>query len=339
MFDKEKKLIFSGIQPSGEFTIGNYFGALRNWVTLQEDYNCIYCVVDLHAITVPQEPATLRRRSIECAAMIIACGIDPEKSLLFLQSTVPAHSELCWLLNCNSYMGEMARMTQYKDKSAKQGDNIRVGLFDYPVLMAADILVYNADLVPIGDDQTQHLELARNIAERFNHNYSPTFTVPEGYFGTSGKRIMSLAAPEKKMSKSDENTNAFILMKDERDTIMSKFKKAVTDSDTVIAYDPVNKKGVSNLLEIYSCAKQIEIPQAEADFAGMSYAALKEGVGCAVADCLEPIQTRFNEMMTDKRYIEKVLLESAEAASKMANRTLKKVQKKIGFYQFETGKK
>ena len=334
MFDKDKKIIFSGIQPSGDFTIANYFGAIRNWVLLQNDYNSIFCVVDLHAITVPQEPAVLRRRSIECAAMILASGIDPEKSLLFFQSSVSAHSELCWLLNCNSYMGEMARMTQYKEKSVKQGDTIRVGLFDYPVLMAADILLYNTDIVPVGDDQTQHVELARNIAERFNHNYSPTFVVPEGYYGKAGSRVMSLANPEKKMSKSDENTNAFILMKDKRDVIMNKFKRAVTDSETEVYYDKEKKKGISNLLEIYSCAKGITIPEAEAECRGMSYAEFKECVGTAVADCLDPIQVRFEALMNDKPALEKILLDSADAARSIANKTLRKVQKKIGFYQF-----
>lgn len=332
MFDKDKKLIFSGIQPSGEFTIGNYFGAIKNWVKLQDEYNCIYCLADMHAITVAQVPADLRRRTLECSAMLIASGIDPEKSLLFVQSHVAAHAELCWILNCNSYMGEMSRMTQYKDKSAKQGENIRVGLFDYPVLMAADILLYNADLVPVGDDQTQHLELARNIAERFNNNYSPTFVVPEGYFSENGSRVMSLADPHKKMSKSDENKNAFILMKDNKDIIISKFKKAVTDSGCEIIFDRENKPGISNLLEIYASACEISVDAAQKEFENSSYAEFKLAVGEAVADALAPIQSEYERIMKDKDFIDSVFAKSAGEASYIASKVLTKVKKKVGFY-------
>jgi tryptophanyl-tRNA synthetase len=333
MFDAGKKIIFSGIQPSGEFTIGNYFGAIKNWATLQNEFNCIYSIVDLHAITVPQVPAELRRRTLECAAMLIAAGIDPQHALLFIQSQVPAHSELCWLLNCYAYMGELSRMTQFKDKSAKQGKNIRVGLYDYPVLMAADILLYQSDVVPVGEDQRQHLELARDIAQRFNTQYSPTFKVPEAYFGKAGARIMSLADPLKKMSKSDENTGAYVLMKDSRDTIMSKFKRAVTDSGSEIVYDPENKPGVSNLIEIYSCAASKTIKEAESEFAGLGYGKLKEAVGEAVADALEPIQARFKKLVVEKDEINTVLKEHAAAAAHMAQKTLDKTRRKIGFYQ------
>ncbi len=333
-FDKDKKIIFSGIQPSGEFTIGNYYGAIKNWVATQEEYNCIYSLVDLHAITVLQDPATLRKRTFEEAAILIAAGIDPEKSLLFVQSHVSAHAELGWILNCYSYMGELSRMTQFKDKTAKATSNesIRVGLFDYPVLMAADILLYQTDVVPVGLDQKQHLELARDIAQRFNQQYSPTFVVPEGYFGTSGAKINSLAAPEKKMSKSDENENAYILMKDSPDRIRNKFKRAVTDSETVIRYDRENKPGISNLLEIYSCAKKTTIEEAAKTFENENYGNFKLAVAEAVIEDLKPIQDRFDELVKEKEYVNKVLRESAEYASYLANKTLDKVKRKVGFY-------
>lgn len=335
MFDKEKKINFSGIQPSGEFTIGNYFGAIKNWVTTQDIYNCIYMIADMHAITVLQDPATLRRRSFEGVAMLLAAGIDPQKSLLFVQSTVPAHAELSWILNCYSYMGEMSRMTQFKDKSAKlNNDSIRVGLFDYPVLMAADILLYQTDLVPVGLDQKQHIEITRAIAQRFNQQYSETFKMPEGDYGDTGAKLMSLANPEKKMSKSDENANAYVLMKDKRDVIISKFKKAVTDSETVVRYDKENKPGISNLLEIYSCAKGISIAAAEAEFAGANYGDFKLAVGTAVADALEPIQNEFEHLISDKAYVNDTLKAGAEYASHLAGRTLEKVKRKVGFYNY-----
>lgn len=328
----DKKIILSGIQPSGEFTIGNYFGAIKNWVERQDDYNCIYFIANMHAITVEQKAADLRRRTFECAAMLLASGIDPKKSLLFVQSHVPEHAELGWILNCYAHMGELSRMTQYKDKSKKQGNNIKVGLFDYPVLMAADILLYQADLVPVGEDQTQHLELTRDIANRFNNTYSPTFKVPEGYYGESGARIMSLQDPTKKMSKSDTNVNAFVTMNDDRQTIMRKFKRAVTDSDTEIIYDKENKPGVSNLLEIYSCAADKTIEEAVKDFEGKNYAYLKQAVGESVADRLAPIQDEFARLCKEKKYVNDILLESSKTASYLANKTLRKVKKKIGFY-------
>ncbi|MFA0816199.1 MAG: tryptophan--tRNA ligase [Anaerofustis sp.] len=336
MFEQGKKTIFSGIQPSGEFTLGNYLGAIRNWAKLQDEYNCIYCIVDMHAITVLQEPALLRKRTLECTAMTLAAGIDPSRSLLYIQSHVPAHAELCWILNCYSYMGELSRMTQFKDKSAKQGDNIRVGLYDYPVLMAADILLYQTDLVPVGVDQKQHLELARDIAQRFNQQYTPTFKVPEVYLGDSGSKVMSLTEPTKKMSKSDDNANAYILMKDKKDVIVSKFKRAVTDSESEIRFDRENKPGVSNLLEIYSCINNMTIPQAEREFAGLTgYAELKSAVGEAVADCLVPIQSEFERILADKAYLNETLAKSSEYASYLAQKTLDKTKRKIGFYKLE----
>ncbi len=334
MTDIAKKTILSGIQPSGEFTLGNYFGAIKNWTKLQEEFDCIYFIADMHAITVPQVPADLRRRTVECTAMLLAAGIDPARSLIFVQSHVPAHAELCWIFNCLSYMGEMSRMTQFKDKSAKQGENIRVGLFDYPVLMAADILLYNPDLVPVGNDQTQHLELARNIAERFNYNYSDTFKIPEGYFGENGSRIMSLADPTRKMSKSDENPNGYILMKDKKDVILSKFKKAVTDSGNEIIFDRENKPGISNLIEIYSCAAGCSFKQTQNQFEGKSYAEFKLAVGETVADALSPIQNEFEKILQDKDYIAQVLKNGSEKASAKAYKTLNKVKRKVGYYQF-----
>ena len=328
----EKETIFSGIQPSGEFTVGNYFGAIQNWVKLQDEADCIYCVVDLHAITTPQVPGELRRRTLECCAMLLASGIDPDKSLLFVQSHVSAHAELAWILNCFSYMGELSRMTQFKDKSAKfSGDSIRVGLYDYPVLMAADILLYQTGKVPVGEDQRQHIELTRDIAGRFNQQFSPVFRIPEGYYGEIGTKIMSLQEPTKKMSKSDENINSFILMKDDRNTILNKFKRAVTDSETEIRYDPENKPGISNLLEIYSCATGRTIEQSQAEFAGMGYGDFKLAVGEAAADRLRPIQEEFSRLTGDKEYLNSVLKKGAQTASYIAGKTLSKVKKKVGF--------
>lgn len=333
MTQEGKKSILSGIQPSGEFTLGNYFGAIKNWTKLQEEFDCIYFIADMHAITVPQVPADLRRRTLECTAMLLASGVDPQKSPVFVQSHVSAHAELCWIFNCLSYMGEMSRMTQFKDKSSKQGENIRVGLFDYPVLMAADILLYNPDLVPVGTDQTQHLELARNLAERFNYNYSETFKVPEGYYGKNGSKIMSLADPTKKMSKSDENVNGYILMKDKKDIIISKFKKAVTDSGSEIVFDRENKPGISNLMEIYSCAAGITIDSVQKEFEGKSYSEFKLAVGETVSDALSPIQNEFERIVKDKDYINSVLKDGSDNAAKRAYKVLNKVKKKIGYYQ------
>jgi len=335
MTEEAKKIIFSGIQPSGEFTLGNYFGAIKNWTTLQEDYHCIYSVVDMHAITVPQEPAALRKRSFQCAAMLLAAGLDPEKIILFIQSHVSAHAELAWILNCFSYMGELSRMTQFKDKSKKQGENIRVGLYDYPVLMAADILLYQADLVPVGNDQKQHLELARDLAQRFNQTFSDTFVVPDGYFGTAGARIMSLQEPTKKMSKSDENFNGFISMVDSRDRIIAKMKRAVTDSETEVRYDTEKKPGISNLLEIYCCATGYTLEAAQKEFVHTGYGDFKLAVGEAVADALMPIQNEYNRLLNEKTYVEQILKQGAEKANFIANKTLNKVKRKIGYYQLK----
>ncbi len=331
--EESKKRILSGIQPTGTFTLGNYIGAVRNWGKLQDDYECLYMVADLHAITVRQNPADLRRSTREAAALLLACGIDPAKSLLFVQSHVPAHSQLSWVLSCSTQYGELGRMTQFKDKSAKHADNINAGLFTYPVLMAADILVYNADLVPVGVDQKQHLELARNVAQRFNGQYSPTFTVPDPYIAKAGAKIMSLAEPEKKMSKSDENVNAFILLLDDPDTILRKFRRAVTDSDGVVRYDPEAKPGVSNLMTIYCCMTGKDYPEIEAEFAGRGYGDFKTAVAESVIAQLAPIQAEYKRILADKEYLEGVLKEGAARAGKLADRMVQKVYRKVGFYQ------
>ncbi len=326
----DKKTIFSGIQPSGCVTIGNYLGALRSWKELQNDYNCYFCVVDLHAITVKQTPQELRRRCIELYAQYIACGLDPEKNVMFFQSHVPAHSELSWLLTCNTYMGEMSRMTQFKEKSKKAGANVGLGLLSYPVLMAADILLYNTDLVPVGADQKQHLELARDLAIRFNNAYSPTFTVPEPYIQKNGARIMSLQEPTSKMSKSSENVNAFVSILDEPDVVMKKFARAVTDSDNVIKHDIVNKPGITNLIEIYSACTGLSVEQIENDFMSKGYGDFKKAVGEAVVETIKPIQDNFKHIVQDKAYMEKCFTLGAEKASYTANKTLAKVQRKMG---------
>ncbi len=330
---EKKKRILSGIQPSGSFTLGNYIGAIRNWSKLQDDFECLYMVADLHALTVRQVPAELRARTKEAAAMLLAAGIRPEESILFVQSHVPAHSQLNWILCCNAQFGELSRMTQFKDKSAKHPDNVNGGLFTYPALMAADILVYNADLVPVGQDQTQHLELARTVANRFNNLYSPTFTLPEGYVTKEGAKIMSLTDPEHKMSKSDPNQNSFILMQDDKDTIIRKFKRAVTDSEGTIRYDVENKPGVSNLMRIYQVFTEKDLSEIEAEFDRKGYADFKLAVGEVVADALAPINAEYSRILADKAYIDSVLKEGAEHASYLANRTLTKVYKKVGLYQ------
>jgi tryptophanyl-tRNA synthetase len=329
---ENKKIIFSGAQPSGVLTIGNYLGALKNWVTLQDAYNCLYCVVDLHAITIRQTPAHLRKRTLETLAIYMACGIDPEKATLFVQSHVPAHAELNWVLGCNTMFGELSRMTQFKDKSAKNSQNINAGLFTYPVLMAADILLYQADMVPVGADQKQHLELARDIAIRFNSAYSPTFTVPEPYIPKLGTKIMSLQDPEKKMSKSDTNPLGFISLLDSRDVIIKKCKRAVTDSFTEIKYDPENRKGVSNLMQIHSCFSGKSLDEIEKEFAGKGYGDFKAAVGETCANGLAPIQERYNAILADQAYLEQIMKQGAEKAARMASKTLRKTYKKIGFY-------
>ncbi|MBR3334264.1 MAG: tryptophan--tRNA ligase [Clostridia bacterium] len=328
--NERKPVIFSGIQPSGMLTIGNYIGALSRFSQLQDDYDCIYCVVDEHAITVRQNPADLRRRCLELIALYIASGLDPEKSILYCQSHVSAHAELGWILNCYTYMGELSRMTQFKDKSAKHAENINAGLFTYPVLMAADILLYQTNYVPIGADQKQHLELCRDIAQRFNGVYGDVFTIPEPLISKTGARVMSLQEPDKKMSKSDVGDGSVFLL-DDPDTIRRKIKRAVTDSETEIRFDPENKPGVSNLLSIISALSGESIDSICAELNGQGYGALKNrAADCAIA-ALEPLQAEFKRLIADKEYLMKLLTDNAQKASYLATKTLRKVQKKIGF--------
>ncbi|HIR09424.1 MAG TPA: tryptophan--tRNA ligase [Candidatus Avoscillospira stercoripullorum] len=324
-----KKRIFSGIQPSGELTLGSYMGALKNWVALQDEYDCLYCIVDMHAITVRQVPADLRRRSVAQLAQYIACGLDPEKNIMFIQSHVPQHAELSWVLGCYTQFGELSRMTQFKDKAKKHADNITAGLFTYPVLMAADILLYQSDLVPVGDDQRQHVELCRNIATRFNNWFPDTFTLPEAFVPKMGARIMSLGQPENKMSKSEPDGCVFLM--DKPEDIMRKFKRAVTDCETAVRFDQENKPGISNLLTIYCAATGKTMAEAEAEFADHGYGVFKPAVGEAVVELLRPIQEEANRLMADKAYLESVYQKGAERASALANRTLRKVYKKVGF--------
>ena len=321
---------FSGVQPSGNLTIGNYLGAIKNFSLFSEKYKCFYCVVDEHAITVRQVPAELRRRTYETLALYMACGLDPEKNTLYVQSHVHEHAELAWILNCYTMFGELSRMTQFKDKSSKHADNINAGLFTYPTLMAADILLYQTDVVPIGSDQKQHVELARNIAERFNQLFPDTFTVPEPVIPKTGMRIMSLAEPTKKMSKSDENTNAVVYILDDKDTIIRKFKRAVTDSDTRVCIGE-DKHGINNLIGIYSCFTGKTAEEIEREFEGQGYGTFKVAVGEVCADALAPIQHKFKEYMSDKAFLEAQMRKGAEEASYYARRTLSKVQKKLGF--------
>lgn len=333
---EDKKILFSAIQPSGILTIGNYLGALRNFRKLQDDYNSVFSLADLHTLTVKQEPANLRKNTYELLALYIACGIDPEKSILFAQSHVSAHAELAWILNTICYPGELSRMTQYKDKSLKHEDNINMGLMDYPVLMAADILLYQTELVPIGADQKQHLELARDLAIRFNNRFGETFKVPEGYIGKNAARVMSLSEPERKMSKSDANQNAFISMDDDRDTIIRKFKRAVTDSDDKIIFSP-EKPGISNLLSIYCAFTDKSFAEAEKEFEGKGYGDFKLAVGEVVASVIEPIRQEKNRLLLDKNYLDEVLKNGAERAERLAYRTLGKVYKKVGLVQRKRG--
>ena len=321
---------FSGVQPSGNLTIGNYLGAIKNFSLFSEKYKCFYCVVDEHAITVRQVPAELRRRTYETLALYMACGLDPEKNTLYVQSHVHEHAELAWILNCYTMFGELSRMTQFKDKSSKHSDNINAGLFTYPTLMAADILLYQTDVVPIGSDQKQHVELARNIAERFNQIFPDTFTVPEPIIPKTGMRIMSLAEPTKKMSKSDENTNAVVYILDDKDTIIRKFKRAVTDSDTRVCIGE-DKHGINNLIGIYSCFTGKSAEEIEREFDGQGYGTFKVAVGEVCADALAPIQQKFKDYMSDKAALEAQMRRGAEEASYYARRTLSKVQKKLGF--------
>ena len=328
--ETKKKRVLSMIQPTGMFTLGNYLGALKNFVALQNDYECVYALADLHAITVRQNPAEFRKNTLSAYAMMLALGIDPEKSIFFIQSQVPEHAQLAWVLSCYTQFGELSRMTQFKDKSAKHADNVNAGLFTYPSLMAADILLYNADYVPVGADQKQHLELCRNIAERFNGLYSPTFVVPEGLIPKTGARIMSLQDPTKKMSKSDENTAGFITMLDTPAEIMKKFKRAVTDSEARVYYGE-NKAGINNLMGIYSCITGKSYAEIEKEFEGRGYGDFKTAVGEAVVKELEPIQARYNELIKDKAYLEQCYSEAAPRAEAIARRTLQKVMKKVGY--------
>lgn len=328
--EHEKKIIFSATQPSGRITLGNYLGALRNWVALQDDYNAIYCVADEHAITVRQDPAALRRQSLGLYAQFIACGLDPEKSIIFIQSHVPQHAELAWVLNCYTMFGELSRMTQFKDKSASHADNVNAGLFTYPSLMAADILLYQADLVPVGEDQRQHVEITRNIAQRFNGIYGDVFTMPEAYIPKVAARVMSLSEPEKKMSKSSPNENSFVLVMDKPEAIMRKFKRAITDSEGGIYRSP-EKPGVTNLIEIYSAVTGMTPEAVENEFNGKGYGVFKPAVGEAVVEALRPIREETERLLGDKGYLETLYRQGAEKAAALANRTLQKVHKKVGF--------
>ena len=327
---EDKKILFSAVQPSGILTLGNYLGALRNFTALQNDFNGIFALADLHTLTVKQEPAVLRQNTYELTALYLACGIDPEKSILFAQSHVSAHAELSWILNTITYPGELSRMTQFKDKSRNHEDNINMGLMDYPVLMAADILLYQTELVPVGADQKQHLELARDIAIRFNNRYGETFKVPEAYISKSTARIMSLSEPDRKMSKSDANLNAFISMNDDKDTVIKKFKRAVTDSDNAVVFDPENKPGISNLLSIYCAVTGKTVKEAENEFSGKGYGDFKLAVGEAVSSVIEPIRLKKNDLLKNKDYLDDVLSIGASKAERLAYRTLGKVYKKVG---------
>lgn len=329
--ENEKKVIFSGMQPSGVITLGNYLGALKNWTNLQDEYNCLYCIVDMHAITVRQDPATLRKNARNLLMQYIAAGLDPEKNVIYYQSHVSAHAELAWILNCFTYMGELNRMTQFKEKSSKHAENINAGLFTYPALMAADILLFQTDLVPVGVDQKQHLELTRDLATRFNNLYGDTFKIPEPYISKVGAKIMSLQDPTKKMSKSDEDMNASISLIDDPDTIMRKFKRAVTDSDGQVRFDQEMKPGISNLMTIYSSITGMSMEAIENEFEGKGYGDFKLKVGEAVVEELRPMHKRFDELTKDKAYIDSIIKKNADTANYLATKTLRKVQKKVGF--------
>lgn len=325
----DKKVLYSAMQSTGTLTLGNYLGALDNWIKLADEYECFYAIADLHSLTVRQNPTELRKRAKDLYTLYVAAGLDPEKNCIYFQSHVSAHAELAWILNCFTYMGELNRMTQFKDKAAKHADNINAGLFTYPSLMAADILLYQADVVPVGVDQKQHLEITRDIANRFNGIYGDVFTIPEAYIGKSTAKIMSLQDPTKKMSKSDENPNASILLMDAPDTIIRKFKRAVTDSDMDIRYSD-DKPGIQNLINIYSCITNKTIEEVEKEFEGKGYGDFKLAVGETVVSRLKPLQDRFYELQKEKKYLESVIKENDEKAAYFANKTLRKVQKKVG---------
>lgn len=325
-----KKSLFSGMQSTGNLTLGNYSGALKNWLGIHKEYECFFCVVDEHSITVRQEPAVLRKSAREVMAIYIAAGLDPKLNCLYYQSHVSAHAELAWILNCYTYMGELNRMTQFKDKAAKHANNINAGLYTYPVLMAADILLFQSDVVPVGVDQMQHLEITRDVAARFNGIYGDVFTIPEPYVVKKGAKIMSLQDPSKKMSKSDENQNASIYLMDDTDTVIRKFKRAVTDSGSEVRYLD-EKPGIQNLMDIYSVVTDKTIDEIEKEFDGKGYGEFKLAVGEAVASLLKPIHSRTDELLNDKTYLDSIIKENAEKANYYANKTLRKVQKKIGF--------
>ncbi len=326
----DKKIIFSGIQPTGNLTLGNYLGAINNWKKMQDEYKCNYCIVDLHALTIRHDPEVLRKNIINLLALYIAAGLDPEKSNIFIQSHVKAHSELAWILNCYTYTGELSRMTQFKDKSAKHADNINSGLYTYPVLMAADILLYQTDLVPVGEDQRQHVELTRDIAERFNNIYGQTFKIPESYIQGAAARVMGLQNPNSKMSKSSTIPNDYILLNDEPDVILSKFKKSVTDSENVVRYDVENKAGISNLISIYSAITTKSKEEIEKEFDGKGYGEFKVAVAECVIDELKPIQAKYKELLNNRDYLESIYKDGAEKAKRVANKTLEDVYKKVG---------
>ncbi len=330
MEEQAKKRIYSAIQPSGMLTLGNYLGALRNWVNMQQEFDCVYTVADLHAITVRQQPGDLRRQILQTYALLLAIGLNPEKSLVFIQSHVAAHSQMAWLLSCYAQFGEFSRMTQFKDKSAKHADNINVGLFSYPALMAADILLYQADLVPVGEDQRQHLEITRVIANRFNNLYPNVFTMPSAYIPKTAARVRSLQDPSQKMSKSDPNPNGWVALLDKPEDIMRKFKRAVTDSEASVRCAP-DKEGINNLMEIYAAVTGRTMQQIEDEFAGKGYGEFKTAVGEAVVELLRPIQQRYNDYMNNRDYLEQTYRAGAGAAEAIARKTLSRAMKKIGF--------
>lgn len=325
-----KKVILSGIQATGNLTLGNYIGAVKNFVKMQDDYDCNYMIANLHALTVRRDPKELKENTLKVIATYIAAGVDPEKSTIFIQSQVHEHAELGWVLDCYTYMGELSRMTQFKDKSTKHADNINAGLFTYPSLMAGDILLYQADVVPVGDDQKQHLEIARDIAQRFNNIYGETFKIPQAYIAKTGSRIMGLQDPTSKMSKSSTIPNDTILLVDTPEEIMKKIKKAVTDSEGIVRYDESNKPGVSNLMEIYSIIKNKTLDEVEKEFEGKGYGVFKQSVAEAIIEELKPFHEKYNKLMEDKEYLEKIYNEGSKKAQEKARRTLKDVYNKVG---------
>lgn len=325
-----KKNILSGIQSTGKLTLGNYLGAINNWTKMQEEYNCYYMIANLHSLTVRNNPEELKENTLKIIALYIAAGIDPEKNTIFIQSQVKEHAELAWILNCYTYMGELSRMTQFKDKSLKHQDNINAGLFTYPVLMAADILLYKASVVPVGEDQKQHLEITRDIAERFNKIYGETFVIPEPYIKKESARIMGLQDPTSKMSKSAENVNDVIFLDDSEETIIKKIKKAVTDSENKVRFDPENKPGVSNLMQIYSVLTEKNFSDIEKKFENEGYGTFKQAVADKVVECLKPIQEKYNELLNDRDYLERIYTEGKIKAEKLASGTLREVKERIG---------